>query len=94
MINIPPITSVEAVAALLFALAVVHTFSTRYFEHRARTQTAHAGVWHLMGEVETVFGFWALLLLVFMAFAQGWSQLPTTWIHVNSSSRCLCSPSW
>ena len=74
MINIPPITSVEAVAALLFALAVVHTFSTRYFEHRARTQTAHAGVWHLMGEVETVFGFWALLLLVFMAFAQGWES--------------------
>ena len=37
-------------------------------------QTAHAGVWHLLGEVETVFGFWALLLLVFMAFAQGWEQ--------------------
>ena len=73
MTTLPPITSVEAIAALLFALAIIHTFSTRYFEHRARTQTAHAGVWHLLGEVETVFGFWALLLLIFMAFAQGWS---------------------
>ena len=73
MIIGPSITSVEAVAALLFALAIVHTFSTRYFEHRAHMQTAHAGLWHLLGEVETVFGFWALLLLVFMAFAQGWS---------------------
>ena len=66
------ITSVETVGALLFALAVLHTFSTRYFEHLAHTKTAHAGLWHLLGEVETVFGFWALLLLVFMAFAQGW----------------------
>ena len=66
------ITSVETVGALLFALAVLHTFSTRYFEHLAHTRTAHAGLWHLLGEVETVFGLWALLLLVFMAFAQGW----------------------
>lgn len=68
----PSITSVETIGALLFALAVLHTFSTRYFEHLAHTKTAHAGLWHLLGEVETVFGFWALLLLVFMAFAQGW----------------------
>jgi Na+/H+ antiporter NhaD/arsenite permease-like protein len=66
------ITSVETVGALLFALAVLHTFSTRYFEHLAHTKTAHSGLWHLLGEVETVFGFWALLLLVFMALAQGW----------------------
>jgi Putative Na+/H+ antiporter len=67
------VTSIEAVGALLFALAVVHTFSTRYFEHLAHTQPAHSGLWHLLGEVETVFGFWALLLLVFMALAQGWT---------------------
>lgn len=68
----PSITSLETIGALLFALAVLHTFSTRYFEHLAHTKTAHAGLWHLLGEVETVFGFWALLLLVFMALAQGW----------------------
>jgi hypothetical protein len=62
----------EATGAALFALAVIHTFSTRYFEHLAHTRTAHAGVWHLMGEVETVFGFWAFVLLLFMAFAYGW----------------------
>lgn len=67
------ITPVETIGVLLFALAVLHTFSTRYFEHLAHTKTAHAGLWHLLGEVETVFGFWALLLLVFMAFAQGWT---------------------
>jgi hypothetical protein len=64
--------AIEIFAAGLFALAVLHTFSTRYFEHLAHTRTAHAGLWHLLGEVETVFGFWALLLLAAMALAQGW----------------------
>ena len=66
--------AVELVAAALFALAVLHTFSTRYFEHLAHTRTAHAGLWHLLGEVETVFGLWAFLLLAVMALASGWDS--------------------
>jgi hypothetical protein len=64
----------EVAGALLFALAVAHTFSTRYFEHLARTQTAHSGIWHLLGEVEAVFGFWAFVLVVFMCLAYGWKD--------------------
>lgn len=63
--------STEIMAAVIFALAVIHTFSTAYFEHLARIQPAHAGLWHLLGEVEAVFGFWAMVLLVFMAFQLG-----------------------
>lgn len=62
----------EITAAGLFALAVVHTFSTRYFEHLAHTRTAHAGIWHLLGEVEAVFGLWAIVLVLFIALAYGW----------------------
>jgi hypothetical protein len=62
----------EITAAALFALAVLHTFSTRYFEHLAHTRTAHAGIWHLLGEVEAVFGFWAIVLVLFIALAYGW----------------------
>ena len=62
----------EVTAAGLFALAVLHTFSTRYFEHLAHTRTAHAGIWHLLGEVEAVFGFWAIVLVLFIALAYGW----------------------
>lgn len=66
--------TLEIVGAALFALAVLHTFSTRYFEHLAHTRTAHSGLWHLLGEVETVFGFWALVLVLFMALAYGWGH--------------------
>ncbi len=60
---------VQLVATGLFAVAVLHTFSTRYFEHLAHAQPNHAGVWHLLGEVETVFGFWAMALLVPLGIA-------------------------
>ena len=65
-------TWIELTGATLFGLAVVHTFSTKYFEHLAHTRPGHAGLWHLLGEVETVFGFWAFVLLIFMAAALGW----------------------
>ncbi|HEY5896549.1 MAG TPA: putative Na+/H+ antiporter [Burkholderiales bacterium] len=64
----------EVTGAALFALAVLHTFSTRYFEHLAHTRTAHAGMWHLLGEVETVFGLWAFVLVLFIALAYGWTS--------------------
>jgi hypothetical protein len=63
-------TTVQVVATVLFALAVLHTFSTRWFEHLAHLYPRHAGVFHMLGEVEVVFGVWALLLIVFLALGQ------------------------
>jgi hypothetical protein len=63
--------TVQIVATTLFAVAVLHTFLTSRFEHLARLQPAHAGLWHLLGEVETVFGFWALILIAFIAIYAG-----------------------
>ncbi|HEX6092853.1 MAG TPA: putative Na+/H+ antiporter [Dongiaceae bacterium] len=60
-------TVLQLAAAIIFALAVVHIFATKAFEHLAHLQPNHAGLWHLLGEVEVVFGFWALVLLLFMA---------------------------
>jgi hypothetical protein len=64
-------STLQWVAAGLFAVALVHTFSTRIFERLARTRPAHAGIWHLLGEVEVVFGFWAMVLVVAMALLAG-----------------------
>ena len=67
-------TTVQIVAAIIFAVAVVHTFSGKFFEGLAHRHPAHAGIFHLLGEVEAVFGFWALVLIAFMAVAVGPQQ--------------------
>lgn len=64
-------TPIQILGAVLFALAVIHTFSTKFFERLAHTQPRHAGLWHLLGEVEVVFGVWAMILVVFMFFLAG-----------------------
>ncbi len=59
-------TAVQWAGAIIFAIAIIHTFSTKYFEKLAHERPAHAGIWHLLGEVEGVFGFWAMVLMVTM----------------------------
>ncbi len=63
--------NIEVIAAVLFALAVVHTFSTKFFEHLAHRHVRHSGLFHLLGEVEVVFGFWAVVLVACMAAVEG-----------------------
>jgi hypothetical protein len=59
-------TIIQITGAAIFGLAVLHTFSTKFFEHLAHTRPNHAGLWHLLGEVEVVFGFWAMVLMFAM----------------------------
>ncbi len=73
----------EIIGTILFALAVIHTFSTRFFEELAHRQTRHAGAWHLLGEVEIVFGFWASVLMLFMLLTSGKGAVIT---YLNSLS--------
>lgn len=61
----------QLIGAILFALALLHTFSAKAFERLAHKFPRHAGMLHLLGEVEVVFGFWAMVLLVVMAFVAG-----------------------
>ena len=58
--------TMECVATVVFAIAVAHTFSTKIFARMARVQPQHAGLWHLLGEVEVVFGFWAFVLMAML----------------------------
>jgi hypothetical protein len=60
-------STIELTGALIFALALLHTFAAKGFERLARRYPRHAGVFHLLGEVEVVFGFWACVLVVAMA---------------------------
>lgn len=67
-------TAIQVIGAVLFGLAVLHTFSTKFFERLSHKHPRHAGIWHLLGEVEVVFGFWALVLMLFMFGISGKEQ--------------------
>ena len=76
-------TLIQVIGAVLFGLAILHTFSTKYFERLAHTQPKHAGIWHLLGEVEVVFGFWALVLMLFMFSISGKQEATAYQRHQN-----------
>jgi hypothetical protein len=63
-----PVQAIDILAASLFALALVHTFAAKQLERLSHRFPRHAGLYHLLGEVEVVFGFWAIVLVVAMAF--------------------------
>ena len=62
---------IELVAAGLFCAAVLHTFIAKPVAALADRFPRHAGVFHLLGEVEIVFGLWAIVLVAAMALLQG-----------------------
>jgi hypothetical protein len=64
-------SSMQMIGAVLFAIALAHTFTAKYFETLAHRHPKHAGLLHLLGEVEVVFGFWAMILIVTMALVAG-----------------------
>ena len=61
----------QAIGAGLFALALLHTFAAKSLDSLAHRYPRHAGLFHLLGEVEVVFGFWAFVLIVVMALVSG-----------------------
>ncbi len=63
--------TIDLVAAVVFAIALLHTFSVKLFERLAQRSPRHSGLFHLLGEVEVVFGFWAFVLLGLMALIDG-----------------------
>jgi hypothetical protein len=79
---------IQIIAAVLFGLAIIHTFSTKFFEGLAYRYKTHAGLWHLLGEVEVVFGFWALVLC-FAMFAIEGSEKTKAYINSRNFTEAL-----
>ncbi len=66
--------AIEILGAVLFALAVLHTFFIKRFQHYAlsfQEGSLRANLLHLLGEVEIVFGWWAGVLVVGIALLKG-----------------------
>ena len=63
--------TIQLIAAAIFAVALLHTFAAKQFERLSHRYPRHAGLFHLLGEVEVVFGFWAIVLVLSMALLVG-----------------------
>ncbi|MEY4764423.1 MAG: hypothetical protein RI907_1096 [Pseudomonadota bacterium] len=79
---------IQLLGAVLFAIALVHTFSTKFFERLAHARPAHAGVWHFLAEVEVVFGFWALVLVLGIFAIEG-KQAATHYVDTRNFTEPL-----
>ncbi|MEO5969307.1 MAG: putative Na+/H+ antiporter, partial [Bdellovibrionia bacterium] len=78
--------STNAVATVIFSLAILHTFFVGSFNkmaERARPKSTTRNFLHILGEVEVVFGAWASLLCLFLYFSEGSSA---TLAYLNSLS--------
>src|SRR3569623_869455 len=65
---------IEILAAVLFAVALLHPFAARQLSRLAHRVPAHEGLFHLLGEVEVVFGLWAMVLVVCFAALATWGE--------------------
>lgn len=63
--------TLQWIAAAIFAAALIHTFAAKQLDRLSHRFPRHAGLFHLLGEVEIIFGFWAIVLVLAMALVLG-----------------------
>lgn len=67
-------TYLEIFSTFLFFVAIIHTFLVgkfRMIAHKKKPMSVSYHVWHLLSEVEIVFGFWSFVFLGFFALSKG-----------------------
>jgi hypothetical protein len=78
------VTIAEKLATILFALAVLHTFSVKRFAHWAHRYpqgSVRENLLHFLAETEVVFGLWASTLFLAMAVVNGSFTKPIAYIE-------------
>lgn len=64
----------EIFATICFCLSLLHTFSVKrfhHFAHRFPNGSVGENFFHLLGEIEVIFGLWAFIFLSIMGFTEG-----------------------
>ena len=64
-------TSIQLIASVIFAIAILHTFSVKFFKRLAHQYPRHEKFFDMLGEVEIVFGFWAITLILIFFLLSG-----------------------
>lgn len=70
------VTHIEWVGAILFAFAILHTFSAGFFQKLANRYPSGSiaeNICHFLGEVEVVFGLWAAVFIAAYALLEGYA---------------------
>jgi hypothetical protein len=63
--------------AMCFALAIIHTFSVKFFQklaHKYPQGSIKENFYHLLGEIEVVFGIWAFIMIGYIALNNGYAR--------------------
>lgn len=66
------VSFLEWAATICFGLAILHTFSVKWFQklgHKYPSGSVGENFFHLLGEIEVVFGIWAGLYLLLVIFS-------------------------
>ena len=56
--------SLNYICSILFALAITHSFLSKPILELSHTLPKYKKTWHLLSEVEIVFGLWGLIFLI------------------------------
>ncbi len=67
-------TAIDIFATTCFLVAIAHTFLVKFIRHQANDfpeGSVGENLYHLLGEVEVVFGIWAAVFLGYLAFQAG-----------------------
>jgi hypothetical protein len=76
-------TLVQSIALVIFVVAILHTFSVKFFKSLAQKFPKHHNIFDMLGEVEIVFGFWAIVLVLIIFFLLGKTETVT---YLNNQS--------
>jgi Na+/H+ antiporter NhaD/arsenite permease-like protein len=76
-------TLVQSIALIIFVVAILHTFSVKFFKSLAQKFPKHHNIFDMLGEVEIVFGFWAIVLVLIIFFLLGKTETVT---YLNNQS--------
>jgi hypothetical protein len=79
-------TLIQSTATVVLVLAVLHTFATRniqHFSHSFPEDSLWKRLFHLLGEVELVFGLWACVLIALICFISSVDETIAYIVNLN-----------
>ncbi|MBX3023006.1 MAG: putative Na+/H+ antiporter [Bdellovibrionales bacterium] len=82
---------IQYIATLCFAVAILHTFSVKVFQglaHRFPQGSVGENLFHLLGEIEVVFGIWAGIFIL-LAMALFGTQEPLAYLESRNFTEPL-----